>query len=86
MLYDKDFDLVNSLNRGVEFLKPPSQVREYLPCSTANNEFPLRGNFEGRRGRETRLFAKRKCRALLVNKQSYGCFEMVLFPAKTATL
>ena len=37
-------------------------------------------------GRETRLFAKRKCRALLVYKQSYGCFEMVLFPAKTADL
>ena len=61
-------------------------MREYLPCSTANNEFPLRGNFGGRRGRETRLFAKRKCRALLVYKQSYGCFEMVLFPAKTGDL
>ena len=38
----------------------------------------------GRRGRKTRLFAKQKCRALLVYKQSYGCFEMVFFPAKTA--
>ena len=26
MLYDKDFDLVNSLNNGMKFLKPPSQV------------------------------------------------------------
>ena len=34
----------------------------------------------GRRGRKTRLFAKQKCRALLVYKQSYGCFEMVLSP------
>ena len=25
MLYDKDFDLVNSLNNGMKFLKPPSQ-------------------------------------------------------------
>ena len=25
MLYDKDFDLVNSLNNGMGFLKPPSQ-------------------------------------------------------------
>ena len=40
----------------------------------------------GRRGRKTRLFAKQKCRALLVYKQSYGCFEMVLFPAKTGDL
>ena len=64
------------------FWSRPSQVREYLPCSTANNEFPLRGNFEGRRGRETRLFAKRKCRALLVYKQSYGSFEMVSPPRK----
>ena len=40
----------------------------------------------GRRGRETRLFAEQKCRALLVYKQSYGCFEMVLFPAKTGDL
>ena len=38
----------------------------------------------GRRGRKTRLFAKQKCRALLVYKQSYGYFEMVFFPAKTA--
>ena len=38
----------------------------------------------GVRGRKTRLFAKQKCRALLVYKQSYGCFEMVFFPAKTA--
>ena len=36
----------------------------------------------GRRGRENRLFAKRKCRALLVYKQSYGCFEMVSPPRK----
>ena len=34
----------------------------------------------GVRGRKTRLFAKQKCRALLVYKQSYGCFEMVLSP------
>ena len=40
----------------------------------------------GRRGRETRLFAEQKCRALLVYKQSYGCFEMVLFPVKTFAL
>ena len=25
MLYDKDFDLINSLNNGMGFLKPPSQ-------------------------------------------------------------
>ena len=36
----------------------------------------------GGRGRENRLFAKRKCRALLVYKQSYGCFEMVSPPRK----
>ena len=35
----------------------------------------------GVRGK-TRLFAKRKCRALLVYKQSYGCFEMVSPPRK----
>ena len=34
----------------------------------------------GVRGRKTRLFAKQKCRALLVYKQSYGSFEMVLSP------
>ena len=40
----------------------------------------------GVRGRETRLFAKRKCRALLVYKQSYGSFEMVSPPRKQAIL
>ena len=40
----------------------------------------------GRRGRETRLFAKRKCRALLVYKQSYGSFEMVSPPRKQLIL
>ena len=41
---------------------------------------------QGRRGRETRLFAKRKCRALLVYKQSYGCFEMVSPPRERLIL
>ena len=38
----------------------------------------------GVRGRGTRLFAKRKCRASLVYKQSYGSFEMVLSPRSEA--
>ena len=43
-------------------------MREYLPCSTANNEFPLRGNFGGRRGRETPIFPVGKV-AIWIAKQ-----------------
>ena len=40
----------------------PSQVREYLPCSTANNEFPLCGYFGG--GEKLCLFTSKAMAAL----------------------
>ena len=55
-----------------------AQGEDFLPF-----DFSLKRNQPrsvGVRGRKTRLFAKQKCRALLVYKQSYGCFEMVLSP------
>ena len=57
-----------------------AQGEDFLPF-----DFSLKRNQPrsvGVRGRKTRLFAKQKCRALLVYKQSYGCFEMVRFSRK----